>query len=135
MSEQGKVYTRDEAIEALGVRRNTFKSMVAEGVVRALPDREGRKFLYSVEAIHKVRDRLYPEGLSFMDIAKKYGVARNTVKKYVREAKFHPLGYNLRVQSYVFDPAQVASLAESLGWQENRLGESSSQDSEVATTF
>lgn len=118
------MFTREEAAAALGVHPSTVTRMVKAGTLRPLLMFVGRHYLYDKKEVEAVKRRLYPEGMTYMEIAHKYGVARNTVKRNFKRAGLRPKGFQYRSQTPVFDPVLVDVVAHSLGWLENRTDES-----------
>lgn len=127
--------TKDEAAELLGVNPNSIKRMVADGRLVPLSKVVGHHYLYERSQVEELKRTLYPDGMSFHQIATKYGVALNTVKSHFRRLRVRPIGHNKRVQSAVYDPAQVAEIARSLGWQENRTSGSLNRVHEAGATY
>lgn len=115
-------YNREEAAAAIGVHPDTIRRLVSLGKLQ--PHIMERKMYFRKEDIHAVGQEEYPAGLSYVEIARRYGVAVNTVKHRFSALGVQPIGRH-RHHSYVYDVATVDSVALSLGWLRSQIGESS----------
>lgn len=117
-------YTLKEAAEALGVHRKHMTHYHAAGVL--LPDAivEGR-YYYLKTNIQKMKAERFPEGDTYGDIARRFGVAINTVRAQFDRLGVKPVAFHTGLRAVVFDREQVNDAALSLGWLENRTNGSS----------
>lgn len=118
-------YDRRQVMAVLGVSRDTVQRMADTGTIKAAII-VGNKHYYLKADIDALKKSLYPEGMTFKQIADRYGLAVNTVKKNFKQQGVKPLGRHRFYQSVVFAPDTVKRVARSLGWLENPTSEASS---------
>lgn len=111
-------YTRKEVAERLGVHLKHLVRYTQQGVIA--PDAVvTRRCYYLKGKIDQLVAEQFPPGDSYGDIARRFGVATNTVKNHFRRLGVEPLGYNRARSCVVFGREQVNDVALSLGWLEN----------------
>lgn len=121
-------YTRKEVAERLGVHYKHLVRYTQKGLIAPDAIVLGRNY-YLKSKIDLLVAQQFAPGDNYGDIARRFGVALNTVKKQFKRLAVQPTGYNRARTCVVFDRELVDDVALSLGWLENPTNGSSSHDS------
>lgn len=116
-------YNTREAAVVLGVSYYSMKRYVAEELLCPTTIIE-RHYYYRKSEVEELQRTHFHPGDTYRQIATRFGVAINTVKKQFDRLGIKPVGYNRLHQSVVFDRDTVNDAALSLGWLENPTDES-----------
>ena len=120
MGNREDYYTRSEAMKVIGVGNSTMQRYRDLGIL--VPDVifMGVRHMFLKSKVDAIAKDLNPEGITAAEVAHKYGIARNTVKKVFKRQSLEPTGWLHRLACPVYDPAQVAEIARFQGWLESR---------------